>query len=88
MTDFEEFHLDLYHAKLKLVNGDSGLSFGLWDELIQRNIDALSGLCHSVNQVEAHILAAKNYFREKISYPEIIEIVKVCCKVSLHYTPS
>ena len=53
MNELETFHLDLYYAKLKLVNGISGFSLGLWDELTQRNIDALSHICQAGIEVEA-----------------------------------
>lgn len=80
MNELETFHLDLYYAKLQLPTNGSGFSLGLWNEVTQKNIDALSHLCQAGIEVEAYIIAAKNYFREKISYPEIIEIIKACCK--------
>ncbi len=80
MNELETFHLDLYYAKLKLTNNNSGFSLGLWDELTQKNVDALSHICQAGVEVDAYVHAAKNHFGSKILYPEIIETLKVCCK--------
>lgn len=59
---------------------NSALKAGLWDKETQRNIDALSHLCQPGIEIEAHVIEAKNYFGNKISYPEITEVFKACCK--------
>ena len=80
MSELEEFHLDLYHAKLQYMGEGAALKAGLWDQETQGNIDALTHLCIPGSEIEPHIIAAKNHFRDRISYPEIIAIIKVCCK--------
>lgn len=84
MNELEDFHMDLYHAKFEFISIKAGYKDPPWDIITQRNIDAFSGLCQPGNEIEAPILAAKTYFRDKISYPEIIEIVKACCKSQLN----
>ena len=80
MNELEDFNLDLYYAKLLYTGENAGLNANFWDKETQKNIDVLSHLCPPGYEIEAYIIAAKNYFRDKISYSEIIEIIKVCCK--------
>ena len=80
MNEFEEFHIALYHAKLEFIGIKSGDQKQSWNVEIQRNIDALYGLCDASYEIEAHVMAAKFYFRDKLDYPKILEVVRECCK--------
>ena len=48
-----------------------------WNSVIQRDIDALSDFSFFEN--EAHVLAVKNHFKEKVDYTGAIEVVRMCC---------
>lgn len=78
MTEYEDFLVALYHAKLQREAIQSGYIPTPWDDLIQMKIDALSGF--NEYEIEAHALASKNYFRERVNYSEIIEVIRICCK--------
>ena len=77
MTDYEDFFLSLYHAKLKWMAIKSGDVTVPWNSSIQRDIDALAGF--SAFEIEAHVIVTKNYFKQQIDYLEIIEVVRICC---------
>jgi hypothetical protein len=80
LNQLEEFYLDLYYAKLQLVSNRSGYAMGIWNESTQKNIDALSYLVNGDIEIEAYIFAAKNHFKDKITYSEIIEVFKTSYK--------
>ena len=80
MNDFESFHYDLYHAKLKWMAIQSGYISVLWDDKIQNKINAISNLGNDNHSVEAHIIAVKSYFGEDINLESIIKIISICLK--------
>lgn len=80
VNELEEFHLALYYAKMEFLAIKDGDHPAPWDSLIQRDIDALYGLCDSTYHIEAHIIAAKTYFRDRTDYPKILSAIKDCCK--------
>ena len=55
MNDFESFHFDLYHAKLKWMAIQSGYTATLWDDTIQNQINAISNLSNDNYSIEVHI---------------------------------
>ena len=77
MTEYEDFLVSLYHAKLKWMAIKSGDVSIPWDATNQRDIDALAGF--SAFEIEAHIIATKSYFKEQIDYTEVIENIRACC---------
>ncbi|OFY82837.1 MAG: hypothetical protein A3F72_01765 [Bacteroidetes bacterium RIFCSPLOWO2_12_FULL_35_15] len=80
MTEFENFHFILAHSKIEFIGIRNGSQKAPWDSEIQRNIDALYGLCDTSCEIEAHIMAAKSFFRDKLDYPKILDVVRECCK--------
>lgn len=52
MTEYENFLLSVYHAKLKWMAIKSGDVAIPWDKSIQRDIDALAGF--GSFEIEAH----------------------------------
>ncbi len=77
MTDYEDFLMSLYYAKLQWMAIKSGDVPIPWDATIQRDIDALGGF--TAFEIEAHVIASKNYFTKQIDYPKILEIIRTCC---------
>jgi hypothetical protein len=77
MTNYENFLLSVYHAKLKWMAVKSNDVPIPWDATIQRDIDALASF--SAFEIEAHVIAVKSYYKEEIDYPAIIEVVRLCC---------
>lgn len=80
MTKYEDFLLALYHAKLEFIGIKDGSQKTPWDSEIQRKIDALYGLCDASCEIEVNVIAAKSYFRDKLDYPKILDVVRECCK--------
>ncbi len=76
MTEYENYLLSLYYAKLKLMAVKSGDVAIPWDDSVQRSIDALAGFAGF--EIEAHVIATKEYFRQ-LTYQEIVEIIRMCC---------
>ncbi len=76
MTDYKDFLVCLYHSKLEWGAIKSEYVPVPWDATIQRDIDALGGF--GFFEIEAHVLASKNYFKEKIDFKGIIEVVRKC----------
>ncbi len=77
MTEYEDFLMSLYYAKLEWMAMQSGNIPIPWNSIIQRDIDALSGF--SFYEIEAHIIATKSHFNKQIDYPKILEIIRTCC---------
>lgn len=77
MTNYEDFLISLYHAKLKWMAIKSGDVDIPWDTVIQRDIDALAGF--SIFEIEAHVIAVKSYFNEQMDYPAIVDVVRIGC---------
>jgi len=80
MYDFEEFHMDLYHSKLKWMSIQSGYTPALWNESIQNQINALSNLVTGNFEIEAHIIASQTYFRDQLQLEDILKNVSLCLK--------
>lgn len=76
MTEYENFLLSMYYAKLKLMAVKSGDLAIPWDDSAQRSIDALAGFAGF--EIEAHFIATKEYFKQ-LTYTEIIELLRMCC---------
>ena len=77
MTEYEDFLVSLYHAKLKWMAIKSGDVPVPWNSVIQKDIDSLVGF--NFFEIEAHVLAVKNYFKEQVDYTGAIESVRTCC---------
>lgn len=75
LTEYENFLILLYHAKIKVIGIQSGNDTILWDATIQRNIEALARF--KEYEIEAHIIAIRNYFQEQIEYSEILNIIRI-----------
>ena len=80
MNDFESFHFDLYHAKLKWMSVQSGYTPLLWDETIQNQINAISNLSNENHSIEAHIIAVKSHFGEGVDLTDIIKTISLYLK--------
>lgn len=80
MNEFESFHLDLYHAKLKWMSIQSGYTPMLWNDSIQNQINAISNLSEVNQSIEAHIIAVKSYFGEELDTSEILKTISICIK--------
>lgn len=79
MTEFEEFLTCFYHAQLKWKAIQTNQSPGEWNSDIQNGITALSNLSPFNYELEAHIIASKEYFTE-ITLTSILENVGTCLK--------
>ncbi|MFI5136680.1 MAG: hypothetical protein ACHQIM_02555 [Sphingobacteriales bacterium] len=82
MNELEDFHLTLYHAKLRLLPDVPGSSINLWDRSIQRDIDALYHL-NPEKEIQAYYLAARDYFGKRVPHEGIIASLKSCLKENL-----
>lgn len=76
MLEFEEFHLDLYHAKLKWMSIQSVYIQPLWNDVIQNQIKALSNIAPDKCDLEAHLIACQTFFR--IETEAILEAMRIC----------
>lgn len=80
MPDFKEYHMDLYHAKLKWMSFQSGYIQTLWSDAIQNQISALSNLAAGHYDLEAHLIACQTYFGERASIEIILQQISICLK--------
>lgn len=80
MNDFEEFSIDLYHAKLKWMSFQSGYIQPLWSDSIQNQISSFSNLAVGNFEIEPHIIACQSYFGEKNQLKEILQQIPICLK--------
>lgn len=80
MNEFEDFLMDLFHAKLKYMGIQSGYTSELWNDSIQNQINAISNLSNDNYSIEAHIIAVKSYFGEDINLESIIKTISICLK--------
>ena len=85
MTEYEDFLVCLYHSKLEWGAIKSEYIPVPWDATIQRDIDALVGF--SFFEIEAHVLASKNYFKEQIDFKGIVEVVRMSAGNFTHSDP-
>lgn len=80
MNAFEDFLIDLYHAKLKWMSIQSSYTPALWEDFIQNQINALTNLVSENFEIEAHIIASQTYFREQFQVDDILKHISVCLK--------
>lgn len=80
MNEFENFSLDLYHAKLKWMSFQSGYIQPIWNDTTQNQINALSNLTPGNYDLEAHLIACQTYFGEKVSIEIILQQISTCLK--------
>jgi hypothetical protein len=79
MNQYEDFLFSLYYAKLEVPEIKSGNIPTPWNGAIKRSISTLSSK-HEDLEIEAHVIALKNYFKERIDYPQIISAIKQSLK--------
>jgi len=80
MTDFEDFHVDLYHSKMKWMSIQSGYIQELWDDSFQNQINAFSNFTVGNFEIEAHIIASQSYFKEKVNHDMVLKQISICLK--------
>ena len=79
MNEYENFLFELYYSKIQVVGIQSGNIPYPWDVSIQMKIYELPETFKNY-EIEAHIIGAKQYFKDQIDYPEILNAIKTCVK--------
>lgn len=78
MTNFENFQFMLVHAKLEVIGVKQGNAKYSWDCAIQNQLNAFSALQEIDLELEAHVIAVQESFKNQITLEEIIEILQKC----------
>lgn len=78
--NYNDFHFDLYHAKLKWMAFQSGYIQSLWNDSVQNQINALSNVAPGNYDLEAHVIACQTYYGEKVSIETFLQQISTCLK--------
>lgn len=78
MNEYQDFCVDLYHAKLKWMSFQSGYIQPLWNDATQNQLNALSNLAPGNYDLEAHLIACQTY--SGIETEAIIKAMRNCLK--------
>lgn len=83
MTDLENFHFTLTHAKLELIGIQEGFSRPHWDDKIQNQLNSLSAFHNFELELEAHLIAVQEFFKERFTYEEVIGFFHKCLSITI-----
>jgi hypothetical protein len=55
LSEFESFHVDIYHSKMKWMSSQSFYIQALWGGTVQNQINALSNIAPYKSNIDAHV---------------------------------